>query len=144
VTPADAEHGRTIVEQIRAEQAAAGRAGETVHIFGDLVVFLDETAAAAAERKARLDDRAGAAFTSDAHIFTGTPKQLADLLLGWRDAGLTGFRLRPGVLGDDLEAITRGLVPQLRSRGVFRREYEASSLRGLLGLPRPANRYANS
>jgi len=144
VTPADAEHGRTIVEQIRAEQAAAGRAGETVHIFGDLVVFLDETAAAAAERKARLDDRAGAAFTSDAHIFTGTPEQLADLLLGWRDAGLTGFRLRPGVLGDDLEAITRGLVPQLRSRGVFRREYEASSLRGLLGLPRPANRYANS
>jgi alkanesulfonate monooxygenase SsuD/methylene tetrahydromethanopterin reductase-like flavin-dependent oxidoreductase (luciferase family) len=144
VTPADAEHGRTIVEQIRAEQAAAGRAGETVHIFGDLVVFLDETAAAAAERKARLDDRAGAAFTSDARIFTGTPEQLADLLLGWRDAGLTGFRLRPGVLGDDLEAITRGLVPQLRSRGVFRREYEASSLRGLLGLPRPANRYANS
>ena len=144
VTPADAEQGRTIVEQIRAEQAAAGRAGETVHIFGDLVVFLDETAAAAAERKARLDDRAGAAFTSDAHIFTGTPEQLADLLLGWRDAGLTGFRLRPGVLGDDLEAITRGLVPLLRSRGVFRREYEASSLRGLLGLPRPANRYANS
>ena len=144
VTPADAEHGRTIIEQIRAEQAAAGRAGETVHIFGDLVVFLGETAAAAAERKARLDDRAGAAFTSDAHIFTGTPEQLADLLLGWRDAGLTGFRLRPGVLGDDLEAITRGLVPQLRSRGVFRREYEASSLRGLLGLPRPANRYANS
>ena len=144
VTPADAEHGRTIVEQIRAEQAAAGRAGETVHIFGDLVVFLGETAAAAAERKARLDDRAGAAFTSDAHIFTGTPEQLADLLLGWRDAGLTGFRLRPGVLSDDLEAITRGLVPLLQSRGVFRREYEASSLRGLLGLPRPANRYANS
>jgi len=144
VTPADAEQARAIVEQIRAEQAAAGRADETVHIFGDLVVFLGETAAAAAERKARLDDRAGAAFTSDAHIFTGTPEQLADLLLGWRDAGLTGFRLRPGVLSDDLEAITRGLVPLLRSRGVFRREYEASSLRGLLGLPRPANRYANS
>ena len=37
------------------EQDAAGRGGETVHVLGDLVVFLDESAAAAAERKQRLD-----------------------------------------------------------------------------------------
>ena len=142
VTPDDPDHARAIVEEVRAEQAAAGRARETVHVFGDLVVFLGGTPAAAAERKARLDERAGAAFTSDAHVFTGTPAQLADLLLRWQEAGLTGFRLRPGAVPDDLEAITRGLVPHLRSLGVFRREYEAGTLRGLLGLPRPANRYA--
>ena len=33
---------RAIVAEIRAEQAAAGRAGETLHVFGDLVVFLDD------------------------------------------------------------------------------------------------------
>jgi hypothetical protein len=47
-------------------------------------------------------------------------------------------------LPDDLEAITRGLVPRLQSQGVFRNEYEAATLRGLLGLPRPANRYATA
>jgi hypothetical protein len=44
--------------------------------------------------------------------------------------------------GHDLPAITRGLVPELQRRGAFRRAYEAGTLRGLLGLPRPANRYA--
>ena len=64
---------------------------------------------------------------------------------GWEstpDAKTWTFRLRPGVLAHDLPAITRGLVPELQRRGAFRRAYEASSLRGLLGLPRPANRYA--
>lgn len=46
------------------------------------------------------------------------------------------------MLAHDLPAITRGLVPELQRRGAFRRAYEASSLRGLLGLPRPASRYA--
>jgi alkanesulfonate monooxygenase SsuD/methylene tetrahydromethanopterin reductase-like flavin-dependent oxidoreductase (luciferase family) len=142
VTPTDPDSGRAIVEQVRGEQEAAGRAAETVHLFGDLVVFLADTTAAAADRKARLDDRAP--LSSDAHVFTGTPAELADLLLEWQGAGLTGFRLRPAVVPDDLEAITRGLVPELRSRGAFRREYEAGTLRGLLGLSRPANRYASA
>jgi hypothetical protein len=30
----------------------------------------------------------------------------------------------------------------LRRRGLFRKGYEADTLRGLLGLTRPANRYA--
>ncbi len=43
VTPRDAAHAAEIVAEIRAEQASAGRAQQTVHVFGDLVVFLDET-----------------------------------------------------------------------------------------------------
>ena len=83
-------------------------------------------------------------YTSDARIFTGTRAQLADLLLELRDAGLSGFRLRPAVLGHDLPAITRGLVPELQRRGAFRSSYEADTLRGLLGLAHPANRYATT
>jgi alkanesulfonate monooxygenase SsuD/methylene tetrahydromethanopterin reductase-like flavin-dependent oxidoreductase (luciferase family) len=142
VTPRDAAHAAEIVTQIRTEQARAGRAAQTLHVFGDLVVFLDEDAGAAAGRKGRLDDRAGQEYVSDAAVFTGTPGQLADLLQEWQLAGLSGFRLRPGVIPDDLEAITRGLVPELQRRGAFRTAYEASTLRGLLGLGRPANRYA--
>ncbi|MFJ1608897.1 LLM class flavin-dependent oxidoreductase [Streptomyces sp. NPDC088253] len=142
VTPHDAGQARAIVEEIRAEQTAAGRADEPLHLFGDLVVFLDDDLATAAARRERLDALAGYPYTSDARIFTGTPAQLADLLQELGEAGLSGFRLRPAVLGHDLPAITRGLVPELQRRGVFRQSYESDTLRGLLGLSHPANRYA--
>ena len=142
VTPRDAAHAAEIVTEIRTEQTAAGRGAATVHVFGDLVVFLADDAGAATARKERLDTLAGGEFTSDAATFVGTPAQLADLLTDWQRAGLTGFRLRPGGLPHDLTQITRGLVPELRRRGAFRTGYEAGTLRGLLGLPRPANRYA--
>ncbi|MFD8308593.1 LLM class flavin-dependent oxidoreductase [Streptomyces sp. NPDC059690] len=142
VTPQDTAHARAIVAEIRAEQEAAGRAGEPLHVFGDLVVFLDEEQSAAEDRRARLDALAGEPYTSDARIFAGTPAQLADELQELAAEGLSGFRLRPAVAGHDLPAITRGLVPELQRRGVFRTAYEADTLRGLLGLDRPANRYA--
>ncbi|MFE4253465.1 LLM class flavin-dependent oxidoreductase [Streptomyces sp. NPDC056910] len=142
VTPHDAGQARAIVEEIRVEQTAAGRADETLHVFGDLVVFLDDDPAEAAARRERLDDLAGYPYTSDARIFTGSPAQLADLLQDLQSSGLSGFRLRPAVAGHDLPAITQGLVPELQRRGAFRRAYEADTLRGLLGLARPANRYA--
>lgn len=105
-------------------------------------MFLDEDAEAAEARRARLDALAGVPYGGDTAVFTGTAVQLADLLQDWRTAGLSGFRLRPGALAHDLPAITRGLVPELQRRGVFRRAYEADTLRGLLGLERPAGRYA--
>jgi alkanesulfonate monooxygenase SsuD/methylene tetrahydromethanopterin reductase-like flavin-dependent oxidoreductase (luciferase family) len=141
VTPRDAADARAITQEIRTEHAAAGRHAETVHVFGDLVVFLDETRAAAIDRKARLDALAGKEFVSDAITFAGTAAELADVLQEWQAAGLSGFRLRPATIPHDLEAISRSLVPELQNRGVFRTEYEATTLRGLLGLPRPANRY---
>ncbi|MEV0176060.1 LLM class flavin-dependent oxidoreductase [Streptomyces sp. NPDC050803] len=142
VTPHDPDQARAIVAEIRAEQEAAGRAGEPLHIFGDLVVLLDDTPGTAAARRERLDALAGQPYTSDARVFTGTADQLADLLQELQTAGLTGFRLRPAVLGHDLPRITRDLVPELQRRSALRRAYEADTLRGLLGLPRPANRYA--
>ncbi|MEU2062792.1 LLM class flavin-dependent oxidoreductase [Streptomyces sp. NPDC013455] len=142
VTPQDAAQARAIVDGIRAEQEEAGRAGETLHVFGDLVVFLDDSRAAAAARRDRLDALAGEPYTSDARIFTGTAAELADLLEEWAAGGLTGFRLRPAVAGHDLPGITRDLVPELQRRHRFRKAYEAGTLRGLLGLARPANRYS--
>ncbi|MEX1652084.1 LLM class flavin-dependent oxidoreductase [Streptomyces pseudovenezuelae] len=142
VTPHHTEDAREIVAEIRAEQERAGRADELLHVFGDLVVFLDDDQAAAEDRRARLDALAGEPYSSDARIFAGTPAQLADVLQELGESGLSGFRLRPAVAGHDLPAITRGLVPELQRRGAFRTAYEADTLRGLLGLGRPANRYA--
>jgi alkanesulfonate monooxygenase SsuD/methylene tetrahydromethanopterin reductase-like flavin-dependent oxidoreductase (luciferase family) len=142
ITPRNATDARAILAEIRSEQAAAGRAEETVHVLGDVVVFLDADATAAADRKGRLDAWLGHDYVSDAHVFTGTPPELADLVQLWHETGLSGARLRPATIPHDLEQITRGLVPELQRRGAFRTAYEAGTLRGLLGLPRPANRYA--
>lgn len=113
-------------------------------MFGDLVVFLDAEPGAAARRKQRLDEMDGAPLASDAAVFTGTPAELADLMIAWRDAGLRGYRLRAGALPHDLAAITDELVPELQRRGAFRTAYGGGTLRDMLGLPRPAPRYASS
>ncbi|AZS83647.1 LLM class flavin-dependent oxidoreductase [Streptomyces griseoviridis] len=142
VTPHDTGQARAIVAEIRAEQERAGRAGQPLHVFGDLVVFLDDERSAAEDRRDRLDALAGEPYTSDALVFAGTASQLADLLQEFAEAGLSGFRLRPAVAGHDLPAVTRALVPELQRRGAFRTAYRADTLRGNLGLDRPANRYA--
>jgi alkanesulfonate monooxygenase SsuD/methylene tetrahydromethanopterin reductase-like flavin-dependent oxidoreductase (luciferase family) len=144
VTPRDAAHAREIVAEIRAAQSAAGRDGDQVRILADLLVVLGDTPTAALARKTRLDELAGAELTGDARLFTGTPAELADLIEDWSSAGLSGLRLRPAALPYDLERVTRDLVPELQRRGLFRTAYQAGTLRGLLGLPRPANRYATA
>jgi alkanesulfonate monooxygenase SsuD/methylene tetrahydromethanopterin reductase-like flavin-dependent oxidoreductase (luciferase family) len=142
ITPKDAGQAAGLAGRIRAAQAAAGRAGELVHVFGDILTYLDGTEAEAVARRDRLDERAGSRYGSDALTFTGTPAQLADLMQDWQSAGLTGFRLRPAAVPHDLTQITGVLVPELQRRGAFRENYEAGTLRGLLGLARPASRYA--
>ena len=144
ITPHDRAGAAAILAEIRQAQTEAGRAAEPVPVLADLVVFLGPDAATAQARRSRLDEVAGREYTSDAEIFAGTASQLADLMLDWREAGLAGFRLRPAVIPDDLEAVTRDLVPELQRRGVFRTAYEASTLRGLLGMERPANRYVTA
>ncbi|OYP14460.1 FMNH2-dependent monooxygenase [Streptomyces sp. FBKL.4005] len=144
VTPFDRAGAKAILAQV---DEAADRVGRDLRDrplrrFADVVVFLDDASGAAARRKEHLDALDGAEYTSDALVFTGTPGELADLLLDWRAAGLDGFRLRPGAVPHDLSAITRRLVPELRRRGAFRSAYGTGTLRARLGLPTPRNRYA--
>ncbi len=143
VTPLDAEHARRITGEVRQLEAELRTMSDPIRILADLVVFLDDDGPSAKARKAHLDALDGTEYTSDAAVFVGTPSQLAERLLAWSDAGLDGFRLRPGALPHDLVAITRGLVPLLQSAGAFRRGYGSTTLRAHLGLGRPANRYAS-
>jgi alkanesulfonate monooxygenase SsuD/methylene tetrahydromethanopterin reductase-like flavin-dependent oxidoreductase (luciferase family) len=152
ITPRDAPSAAAIVAEVAARRDAVGLADQPVRLFADLLVFLDDSAGAATRRAARLDDLAGAPYRSDALIFAGTPAELADLIVAWQSAGLTGFRLRPAAIPHDLTYITRSLVPELQRRGAFRQGYasrggslpQPPALRALLGLSRPANRYAGA
>ncbi len=144
VTPRTVASVGSLVETVRAHEDAVNRPAAPLRIFADILVFLDESALQARRRKERLDDLDGGALRSDALIFTGTPSELADVLVQWHQLGIDGFRLRPGTLPHDLEMITHELVPVLQSRAVFRQRYEDLTLRARLGLPRPANRYATA
>ncbi|MBX8539883.1 LLM class flavin-dependent oxidoreductase [Pseudomonas cichorii] len=72
----------------------------------------------------------------------GTPTQIADELQTWFEQGAAdGFNVLVPHLPGGLEDVARLLVPELQRRGLFRTEYEGSTLRENLGLQRPSNRF---
>jgi alkanesulfonate monooxygenase SsuD/methylene tetrahydromethanopterin reductase-like flavin-dependent oxidoreductase (luciferase family) len=143
-TPTDTASAHEIVTTIRHHEAEVSRPEPPLKIFADLVVFLDEDDGKATLRKSRLDQVLGRPFRSDASVFVGTPSDLADVMAGWQSVGIEGFRLRPGTIPHDIEAVTHDLVRVLQDRSRFREHYEDSTLRARLGLSRPANRYART
>jgi alkanesulfonate monooxygenase SsuD/methylene tetrahydromethanopterin reductase-like flavin-dependent oxidoreductase (luciferase family) len=75
--------------------------------------------------------------------FVGTPEQLVDRIEDWYRRGLAdGFNLQPDILIDQLEIIADEVVPLLTRRGLYRREYEQTTLRGNLGAPRGVPTFA--
>jgi alkanesulfonate monooxygenase SsuD/methylene tetrahydromethanopterin reductase-like flavin-dependent oxidoreductase (luciferase family) len=141
VTPADGNDVVRWVAGVRDAERRVQREGPPLLVLAELVVFLDDEPRRAADRKEHLDALDGRALRSDAPIFVGSPDVLAAQLVEWQDGGLDGFRLRPGVIGHDLDAIVDGVVPALQASGAFRQRYETVSLRERLGLPRPESRY---
>ncbi|OKH67194.1 monooxygenase [Mycobacterium sp. SWH-M3] len=70
-------------------------------------------------------------------LVVGSPEQLADAIEEWFVAGaIDGFNLMPDAFPSGLELFVDHVVPILRARGLFRREYAHTTLRGHLGLPR--------
>ncbi|MET7448399.1 LLM class flavin-dependent oxidoreductase [Streptomyces sp. NBC_01685] len=135
VTPQDTAGLVAVRKEVESLREEAGRAPGAVRVFADVNVVLGDSQEAADARLAGLEEAAGEPFTSDAAVFAGAPEGLADLLQEWfLDGGADGFRLRPAVLPDDLDAIVAGLVPVLQRRGLFRTGYTARTLRGHLAL----------
>jgi alkanesulfonate monooxygenase SsuD/methylene tetrahydromethanopterin reductase-like flavin-dependent oxidoreductase (luciferase family) len=143
-TPTSTDDARALVRTVRDHEASESRSRPPLKVFADIVVFLDKQVARAQERKNRLDETFGHPYRSDALIWVGTPSDLANLLLEWQSAGITGFRLRPGAIPHDLSAITCDLVTELQARAAFRTHYEESTLRARLELPRSPSIYAST
>jgi FMN-dependent oxidoreductase (nitrilotriacetate monooxygenase family) len=74
-------------------------------------------------------------------LVVGSPEQMADAIEDWFTAGaVDGFNLMPDVFPSGLELFVDHVVPILRARGLFRREYAHSTLRDHLGLRRVPDR----
>ncbi|WNK21020.1 LLM class flavin-dependent oxidoreductase [Halomonas piscis] len=68
----------------------------------------------------------------------GTPESIADEMQRWvENGGADGFNLMPPALPSSIDDFVDQVVPVLQERGLFRREYTATTLRGHLGLERP-------
>ncbi len=72
----------------------------------------------------------------------GTPEQVVDQLQEWfENEGADGFNILPPTTPAGLNDFVDFIVPELQRRGLFRTEYEGSTLRENLGLKRPENQY---
>nr|WP_188074767.1 LLM class flavin-dependent oxidoreductase [Planococcus sp. ANT_H30] len=71
--------------------------------------------------------------------FMGTPEHIADLIESWYDQhAADGFMIIAN-LPSELEAFVDHVVPILQERGIFRTEYEGTTLRDHLELPYTEN-----
>ena len=77
----------------------------------------------------------------------GTPEQITDLIADWCDPNVPGgpaadgFNYMPPVIPELMTPFIDEVVPLLQKRGLFRTEYEGTTLRENLGLDRPKSRF---
>lgn len=70
--------------------------------------------------------------------FVGTPEQLVDHMKLWLDEeACDGFNVMPAYFHDEMDLFVDQVVPIMQRRGLFRRDYEGTTLRHHLGLPIP-------
>ncbi|PIC76846.1 LLM class flavin-dependent oxidoreductase [Sporosarcina sp. P19] len=75
--------------------------------------------------------------------FMGTPEQVANLIEAWYEQnGADGFMLIAN-LPSELELFVDQVVPILQKRGIFRTDYEGTTLRENLELPYAENHYSH-
>ncbi len=78
-------------------------------------------------------------------IFVGTPETIADDMEQWlTEEGSDGFNVMFPFLPEGLNDFVDRVIPELQRRGIFRKEYEGTTLRDHLGLERPANQFFRS
>jgi FMN-dependent oxidoreductase (nitrilotriacetate monooxygenase family) len=70
------------------------------------------------------------------NAIVGTPEQVADEIEAWfTQRAADGFNINFDIFPSGLEQVADYLVPELQRRGIFRKEYESTTLRGHYGLP---------
>jgi alkanesulfonate monooxygenase len=75
----------------------------------------------------------------------GSPVDIVDDMEKWFcNYGVDGFLVHPPYLPGGIADFVELVVPELQNRGLFRSEYEGTTLRENLGLERPASRYAGA
>ncbi|TRW46294.1 LLM class flavin-dependent oxidoreductase [Georgenia yuyongxinii] len=114
----DLEWARELRYAVRAASRAAGR--ENVRVLVDLHTVISADRDSAEARAELVSAIAGdAAPWQGALTAYGTATDVADLIQTWIQAGAAdGFVVLPGSLPADVVGLLRGVLPELRSRGL--------------------------
>jgi alkanesulfonate monooxygenase len=68
----------------------------------------------------------------------GSPSMIADEMQTWFDGhAVDGYLIQPATLPGGLDDFVQLVIPELQDRGLFRTEYEGTTLRQNMGLDRP-------
>jgi alkanesulfonate monooxygenase SsuD/methylene tetrahydromethanopterin reductase-like flavin-dependent oxidoreductase (luciferase family) len=111
------------------------RVGASVAVIAELDAVLDSRGQAAAER--------AAGFDGGHARYAGSAEGLTDFLESLLQEA-DGVRLHPASLALELDELSRLVLPELRRRGALRPPVQDGTFRDLLGLTRPASRYASA
>ncbi|WP_297833804.1 LLM class flavin-dependent oxidoreductase [Pseudomonas sp.] len=83
-------------------------------------------------------------FTRPFSNFAGSALTVANEIERWfQEEAVDGFNIHVGA-PSEFARFTDEVLPILRERGLFRSDYEASTLRGHLGIAVPQNRYSKA
>jgi FMN-dependent oxidoreductase (nitrilotriacetate monooxygenase family) len=82
-------------------------------------------------------EASGRGTLRDGPCFVGTGAQVADQMEEWFKDACDGFVLSATMVPGTYEDIVRLVVPELQKRGLFRKEYADTTLRGNLGIEKP-------
>jgi len=98
----------------------------------------------AKREKLTLRQLAAVAAGSRGHrVVIGTAEDIADDFQSWLEhEGADGFNIMPAVLPNQLALFVELVIPELQRRGLFRTEYQFTTLRENLGLPTPDLNFA--
>jgi alkanesulfonate monooxygenase len=76
------------------------------------------------------------------NMFKGSAKQIADIMEEWFvGRACDGFMVSAPVVPSGLERFSKLVIPELQRRGLFKTDYDGSTLRENLGLPSVPNRF---
>ena len=145
------EGARTHYASVKARLPGCGRSADSLRMMPGIMPVIGRTQGEAEDLFASLQDRllpeAAPGVLAIPRVFeavsrgfrqlrvVGTPGQVADVMEEWfSTAAADGFIVQPPLLPLGADGFVRLVVPELQRRGLFRTEYEGSTLRENLGL----------
>jgi alkanesulfonate monooxygenase SsuD/methylene tetrahydromethanopterin reductase-like flavin-dependent oxidoreductase (luciferase family) len=134
------EEGGALVAEARRLLDIQGRKRSDVRVLANIIPWIGATRAQALDRFEELNARSlpGSAETPQGRDVIGTAADVADSLQQSFERGeFDGFTILPPIAPSGFDAFVDLVVPELRRRGVFRAQYEGSTLRDHLALDRP-------
>jgi alkanesulfonate monooxygenase len=78
-------------------------------------------------------------------LIKGDPKQVADVMQDWYESkACDGFNIVVPYVPGGIASFVELVIPELQRRGIFRKEYEGTTLRDHLELPYPVSPFAKA